>query len=232
MPVENYGVWKGKPNRYTYDTHEDDPRSPHLALFFADDEHNNARAAINIKSGDRSDSRLVFWTVADFQHPLIHKLRSLSTGFHNIAGIDEQGSDGLALDYIRFNLFQRQTGRLLPHDIPGENNDIIDVLAPILDRAVGSGANIFTYGSQFGDGEGIHNVHMNQGNPRQWASDNGVYQDGGIILQFEDHCEAVFIGFASQAVDTVDSGNRAGQPRPSTGYLTWAHVLGESRPRL
>jgi uncharacterized protein YukJ len=225
MPVGNYGVWKAKPIRYTYETREDDPRSPHLSLFFDDDELNNARAAINIKSGDGDDSRLVFWPVTDFQHPLIHELGLLDIGFHGLTGTDEQGPNSLALDYIRSNLFPRRTGRLLPHDIPGANNDIIDVLKPILDRAIGNGATIFLYGSRFGDGKGIHNVHMNQGNPQQWAHDNGVYQDGGFILQFENHWEAGFIGFASQAVHTVDNGSRSGQPTPSTGYLTWAHFL-------
>lgn len=230
MPVENYGVWKGKPIRYTYETHEEDPRSPHLMLLFTDERHTNPRAAINIKSGDRLDSRLAFWTVAEFQHPLVHRLSSLSPGFQNLVGTNEQGPDGLALDYIRSNLFQQQDGRLLPHDVPGEKNDIIDVLIPILDRAIGSNASIFVYGSRFGDGKGIHNVHMNQGNPRRWAGDNGVYQDGGIIFQFEDHWEAVFIGFASQAVDTVDIGGGAGQPRPSVGYRRWSSVLATVQP--
>jgi uncharacterized protein YukJ len=232
MPVENYGVWKGKPIEYTYQTHVEDPKSPHLTLVFTDNKGNNETAAINIKSGDRSDSRLAFWTVTEFQNPLTQKLRSLSTGFHNLAGTDEQGPNGLALDYIRSDIFQRRTGRLLPHDIPGARNDIIDVLAPILDEAIRNGATVFIYGSRFGDKKGIHNVHMNQGSPQRWARDNGVYQDGGIILQFEDHWEAIFIGFASQAVDTVDSGNGAGQPRPSTGYSTWARFLGQFRPRL
>lgn len=60
MPIQNYGVWKAKPVSYTYETREQDPRSPHLTLLFRDDGPGKARAAINIKSGDRSDSRLVY----------------------------------------------------------------------------------------------------------------------------------------------------------------------------
>lgn len=217
MPVKNYGVSKAKPTRYTYETDEQDSRSPHLELYYSNDEHNEGRAAINIKSGDRSDSRLVFWTVPNFRHPVTDSLANLSLGFHRLSATDE-----MALDYMRSNLFQYQSGTLLPHDIPGRNNDILDSLKPILDRAISSEATVYIFGSGFGDSEGIHNIHMNQGSSRAWVRDNGIYHDGCLIIQFEDHWEGVFIGFASQAVHTVDSGPQAGQPTPPQGYLTWA----------
>ncbi|KAF2266027.1 hypothetical protein CC78DRAFT_459950 [Lojkania enalia] len=220
MPIENYGVWKATPIRYTYETKEQDPKSPHLSLYYRDEEPAEGRAAINIKSGDKSDSRLVYWTVPDFHHPIIEGLADLSPGFHEL-----EANDDLALDYIRSNLFQRQTGKLLPHDIEGENNDILDTLKPIVDRAISSKATVYLFGSAFGDGKGIHNVHMNQGSPRRWARDNGVYHDGCLIIQFDDHWEGVFLGFASQAVHTGDSGRDAGQPTPPQGYLKWADFL-------
>ena len=220
MPVTNYGVWKAKPTRYTYETNEDDNRSPHLSLYYSDDDPNEGRAAVNIKSGDSKDSRLVYWTVPDLQHPVTDGLADLSLGFHGLASTNK-----LALDYIRSNLFQRNSGTLLPHDIPGEDNDILDKLIPIVDQAISKKATIYIFGSKFGDGKGIHNVHMNQGSPKRWAKDNGVYHDGCLIIQFADHWVGVFIGFASQAVHTRDSGAEAGQPIPPQGYLTWADFL-------
>lgn len=256
MPIQNYGVWKAKPVSYTYETREQDPRSPHLTLLFRDDGPGKARAAINIKSGDRSDSRLVYWLVEDFQHPLVDRLRKLDSGFRLLEGNNNNNNNnehhaggGLALDYIRGNLFQKQTGRLLPHDIPGQNNDIIDVLEPVLDRAIARRATIYLYGSRFDDdngSRGIHNVHMNQGSPKQWAGDNGAWQDGGLILRFDEetqnqdqdhesqdkgHWEAVFLGFASQAVHTEDPPSpRAGHPAPASGFRTWADFLDPSVP--
>ncbi|KFY68682.1 hypothetical protein V496_00895 [Pseudogymnoascus sp. VKM F-4515 (FW-2607)] len=225
MPVADYGVWKAKPVSYTYQTKKDDPVSPHLSLIFTDGRPGQARAAINIKSGDHSDSRLVYWLSRPFENPIVHKLEKLDSGFHLLKGTDEQRLGGVALDYIRGNLFQTQTGRLLPHDIPGEDNDILDVLRPLLDQAISNEATIYVYGSHFNDGKGIHNVHMNQGSPRRWERDNGIYQDGGFILQFKDHWEAVFIGFASQAVHTKDNPPRAGNPIPQNSYKTWADFL-------
>jgi len=225
MPVADYGVWKATATRYTYETDEQDSKSPHLSLYFSDDNPGEGRAAINIKSGDSSDSRLAFWTVPDFRHPITQKLAALSNGFKGLAGADQARPDSLALDYIRSNLFARQSGRILPHDIPGEKNDIIDVLKPIIDRTIEQNAHIYLYGSSFKDGKGIHNNHMNQGSPQRWARDNGVYHDGGLIIEFEDHWEGVFIGFASQAVHTKDDQPKAGSPIPPTGYMTWADFL-------
>ncbi|KAJ6439233.1 spectrin repeat domain-containing protein [Purpureocillium lavendulum] len=232
MPVADYGVWKAKPLRYTYETEKQDPNSPHLSLMFSDDERGQGRAAINIKSGDHSDSRLAYWLVQDLQHPIIDQLQVLDSGFRLLEGTNGQRHDGLALDYIRGNLFQKENGTLLPHDIPGEKNDIIDALTPVLNAAISREATIYLYGSHFDDGKGIHNVHMNQGSPRRWAKDNGVMQDGGFILQFNDHWEAIFIGFASQAVHTKDDPPGEGNPIPPVGYKTWANFLDSEVPAV
>ncbi|KAK3303917.1 uncharacterized protein B0T15DRAFT_485707 [Chaetomium strumarium] len=214
-----------RPIRYTYEDRDQDSVSPHLSLYFADNEDGEGRAAINIKSGDRRESRLAYWTVPRFAHPITQKLAALDNGFRRLAGTSEQGPGTLAIDFIRSNLFRRSDGRILPHDVDGPNNDILDQLKPILDRAILAGATVYIYGTQFSNGKGIHNVHMNQGNPQRWGWENGVFQDGALILDFEDHWEAIFIGFASQAVHTEDGPNEAGQPLPRTGYMTWANFL-------
>ncbi|KAE8354946.1 hypothetical protein BDV28DRAFT_130047 [Aspergillus coremiiformis] len=230
MPIEDYGVWKAKPVRFTYETDEEDHVSPHLSLFFttSDNSRGESRAAINIKSGDKSDSRLAFWLVKNFENFQNERLRELKPGFHRLEGA-EQGPNGLALDYIRGNLFRRETGRLLPHDVPGPDNDILDELIPVLDGAIANDSIIYIFGSRFGSGSGsgIHDIHMNQGSPRRWRRDNGVYQDGGILLDFGDHWTGVFIGFASQAVHT----DSEGQPSPPHGYLTWNDILNPEIPR-
>jgi len=226
MPVKDYGVWVAKPVRYTFEDRTQDNKSPHLSLFFTDNDRGEGRAAINIKSGNKDESRLAYWTVSKFEHLITSGLENLEPGFQLVVDTPAQGSTRLALDYIRGNLFNRNTGRILPHDVDGPNNDIIDQLKPILDRAIAHKATVYIYGSAFDNGKGIHNVHMNQGNSGKWLKDNGVLQDGGVIIQFADHWEAVFIGFASQAVHTTDGvGKEAGNPTPKEGFLTWANFL-------
>ncbi|KAI8662093.1 LTD domain-containing protein [Fusarium sp. Ph1] len=206
MVVESYGVWRAKPVRYTDEDRHQDSMSPHLSLYFTNDEAGEARAAINIKSGNRQESRLAYWTLSQFTHAITEKLDALKDGFQLLAGTSEQGPGGLALDFIRGNLFRRSHGRILPHDVDGPDNDILDQLKPILDRTISADATVYIYGSDFSDGRGIHN-------------------DGALIFKFEDHWEAVFLAFASQAVHTEDGPNDAGQPLPRTGYMTWADFL-------
>jgi len=57
----------------------------------------------------------------------------------------------------------------------------------------------------FDPGNGIHDIHMNQGNAGQFKKDNGVWQDGGLLVSYPDgHWSAVFLGFQSQAWHTND----------------------------
>ncbi|KFZ20422.1 hypothetical protein V501_00150 [Pseudogymnoascus sp. VKM F-4519 (FW-2642)] len=226
MPVAKYGVWKAKPVSYMYETAQfNDGQNPHLSLMFRDDKPGWGQAAINIKSGDTGDSDLVCWLSRTFQNPITNELDKLSAGFRLLESTDEQGPGGLALDYIQERLFQKETGKILPHDIEKEDNDILDALKPILDRAISNEATIYLYGSQFDAGKGIHNVHMNQGNKKPFIKDNGVFQDGGFLLQFNDHWEAVFIGFASQATRTEDGPVNPGFPIPLKDFGTWRDFL-------
>jgi hypothetical protein len=59
---------------------------------------------------------------------------------------------------------------------------------------------------------------MNQGNSGQFVGDDGVYQDGGILVHFPDQREwtAIFLKFQSQAWHTDDkTGHTIAAPAPS-----------------
>ena len=55
-------------------------------------------------------------------------------------------------------------------------------------------------------GNGIHDIHMNQGNVEKWKGDNGIWQDGGILIHFEKEEEwiGIFLAFQSQSWCTDD----------------------------
>jgi Uncharacterized conserved protein (DUF2278) len=61
---------------------------------------------------------------------------------------------------------------------------------------------------KFKPNRGVHDIHMNQGNPRAGghAGDNGVWRDGGLLLWFPeaDRWVAVFLAFQSQSWHTDD----------------------------
>ncbi|GKZ55643.1 hypothetical protein AnigIFM63309_000380 [Aspergillus niger] len=246
MPVKDYGIWKAFPAHYEFEDRFEDPKSPHLSLYYHD---NNAkmpqfdreyrhkhkgnppnklkpreipglfRAAINIKSTAK-ESRLAYWVNHNIvEHPIAEKLSSLDFGFHPIDQITD--FDGKGLDYIRGNLFTTKSGRVLPHDIPGTNNDIIDVLEPEVKKAIHHKATIYLFGSMFNTRNGIHNVHMNQGNIPHFVKDDGVFQDGGLLIEYDDHWTGVFLAFASQAAHTDDHNGHAFAKH----VVTWADIL-------
>ncbi|CAO3572974.1 unnamed protein product [Mortierella alpina] len=200
MPVPSYGVWVGIPTQCRAERDTDDHPTSHILLSFKEHPHGSRerQAAINVKSKG-SESRLVFWLVKDFKHPLIHQLNNLSLGFHTLPM--RGGLKGL--DYLRGEhpILDFQTGALLPHEAPGLDNDILEKLEPILNEAITDAAKVFLFGASYGTG--IHDIHMNQGSLPQFA--NGVGQDGAILLQHPDgHWEAVFLAFASQRIPTDD----------------------------
>lgn len=243
MPVDDYGVWKAVPVHYEVEDRYEDPNSPHLSLYYHENHEvepqfdvryrqkhkdkvsnkNNPkdipglfRAAINIKSIDR-DSRLAYWvkyTLSD--HTIVRDLTSLDFGFHDIEELNGKG-----LDYIRSDLFDAKKGRLLPHDIDSPNNDMIDVLVPEVQKSIDKQAEIYIFGSRFNTRDGIHNVHMNQGNIQKFRRDDGTFQDGGLLIHYKETGQwmGIFLAFASQAMHTDDNDGHA------ISSLTWGQFL-------
>lgn len=220
MPLNEYGVWTGKAVRVSAETAQDDPESPHIHLFYDDGtqgEYDNARrASINVKSGS-AISELVVWVDLNFNHPLTEKLDELDYGFTRIQGT----VNSLALDYIRGNLIKLETGKVLPHDIPGTENDVLDIVLPLLESAVQRQAVVHLFGEPYlPDRQGIHDVHMNQGSVGRFTRYNGTWQDGGLFIKNSDGTyTAIFIAFASQAAHTDESTGNALPGSSNLGQL-------------
>jgi hypothetical protein len=56
-------------------------------------------------------------------------------------------------------------------------------------------------------GNGVHDIHMNQGNSRRFSGDDGVWQDGGILIHFpaQSRWVGIFLAFQSQSWHTDDT---------------------------
>lgn len=216
--IQRYGVWFARPINYCVEYEEDDPESPHIYLKFQDKSQKEFKAAINIKSRDKKESRLVYWINKNVDASVIDDFKNLKPGYHSLEGNPK------GLDYLRDNrrgeLFDEKSGILLEHDIPGKDNDIIDKLKPLLDRSIKEKATIHIFGSKYKDSLGIHEVHMNQGSLPRFS--NGVQQDGALLFHFEQPSEwvGVFLAFASQRVPTDDE---TGQPLKNAE--SWAKKL-------
>jgi uncharacterized protein YukJ len=228
MPLRSYGVLAGR----VVDTRREGASdTPHYQVHLVDDAGTNFRVAVNVES-QQSPSELLYLVVDDFQHPLTAALPPAGSGWTPLPS----RPGGADLDYIRANLFDPSTMRLLPPDVTGPDNDLADLLDHYIRRAQGD-ADVTTYvfGERWGPesgtadkifgfrpGNGVHDVHMNQGNSGQFRRDDGVWQDGGILLHLarESRWVAIFLAFQSQAWHTDDTTGHAiegTEPRPGTG---------------
>ena len=72
---------------------------------------------------------------------------------------------------------------------------------------------IYAFGSAFSDAgkvDGIHDIHMNQGNPmNNHGGDNGIWQDGALFISLPSKAiwTAVFIAFQTESWNTDSKGN-------------------------
>ena len=80
---------------------------------------------------------------------------------------------------------------------------------------------------------GVHDIHMNQGNPLAGghAGDNGVWQDGGLLLWFPkaDRWVTVFLAFQSQSWHTDD---HTGNPIEGRTGAEAARFDAQNRPLI
>jgi len=228
MALKQYGVLKGKAINKIIGQGS----SPHYEIHLIDDT-TDYRIAINVKS-NLAPSELLYLVLDDFKHPILDSLTALDSGFTAL----QSAPDKMALDYIRGNLFDPNQMRPLPHNIPGPDNDLNEKIDAYVQRAIGDErASIYAFGQRWGPeneikdkyfgfkpGNGIHDVHMNQGNLGEFIKDDGPWQDGGLLFHFPsidkvdagvgaelwpEQWVAVFLAFQSQCWHTNDqSGHR------------------------
>jgi uncharacterized protein YukJ len=237
MPLSRYGVLKGRVTQQL----AGQGSAPHHQLRIID-QVADYRAAVNVRSA-LAPSELMFAIVDDFQHPLTEALQRLPMGFTEL----EPRPGGLALDYIRGNLFGAQRLKILPYVEVGPANDLYDQLDALAERVMGDGAaTIYVFGEPwsaepqkdkymgFFPGAGVHNIHMNQGNDAKFAGDDGPWQDGGLLFSFPQpdrslRWVAVFLAFQSQALHTDDiTGHTLTAPAARDGLV---HIVA-ARPRV
>jgi uncharacterized protein YukJ len=217
-----YGVLRGKVDQFR---REDDFNTPHLQIRIVDENNQAWRVPVNVLSKDQSF--LVFHRADPLQsHPVLTGLTQVASGFTHLPASSR--STSTALDYFRAPLFNWPTGIAVSHVGPGENDDLQDMLVMYLKQLKTQNGELFVFGVKFpepgesfnpssidrtfGTSQGFHDIHMNQGNPSgQFASDNGVFQDGGLVLKFPSRFVGLFLRFQTQWLPTD---NTTGHPLP------------------
>jgi uncharacterized protein YukJ len=183
--------------------------------------------AVNIESTDGSE--VLYAINQSFTPPDVPGLTALPGGMTPLPS----QPNGLALDYVREQIDGRPmitlaSLTLLPKKISPANTKsdrtraeaLSDAVTTLISQAIADGnATLYAFGSAFADSgqvDGIHDIHMNQGNPISggFAGDNGVWQDGAMFLQAPSLSSgpaqtwvAVFIAFQTESWDTDNNGN-------------------------
>ena len=213
MPLKNYSVLKGRPVNNRLAT----GGNPHYQVLISaqGDLH---RIAVNVRSADGSE--VEFLVRSRFEHPITSDLGSLIEGLHRAAA----RPGGIALDFIRGNLLQPWEMKPLPLAAAGPDNDLNEKIDAYVQRAMSDEhAMLYAFGEAwfepdkadqyfgFKPGRGIHDIHMNQGDPSgTHAPDNGPWQDGGLIFEFPQAGQwvAIFLKFQTQAWHSDDERGR------------------------
>jgi uncharacterized protein YukJ len=216
MPIRNFGVLKGRVLRGIAEHHV---RTPHYEIL-VDAAGVQFRVAVDTRSADHGRPDLLFASDEDFRHPLTERLATVEDGFHPIGA-------GAGLDYVRGGFVERGKMHAIPSDLPGPDNDLNEKVGRWVDRAAADPSiAMYAFGGRWGPepqrrdaifrflpGNGLHDVHMNQGSPPgRHAHDNGAGQDGALLfhLEREDRWIALFLAFQSQSWQTDERGDVPG----------------------
>jgi uncharacterized protein YukJ len=223
MPITNYSVLAGDPvgGKVVSGT------SAHYQITM-----NAAKGpftvAVNIQSVDGSE--VLYAIEENFTPPDLTGLLALPMGMTALKS--EPG--GLALDFVRSQvngkaMITKQQMTLLPKasttkGLSVEAAAVQEAKVAALKNAVVTLLNmtiadkdgvIYAFGSAFADGgkvDGIHDIHMNQGNPvNNHGGDNGIWQDGALMIHLPatKTWTAVFIAFQTESWSTDSKGNPA-----------------------
>jgi len=186
MAVKDYGLLVGSitDSRYFYGNHYQ------IRVKAGQDEY---RIAVNIQSADKSD---VMMYVSDhYQHEFLDRVLekgNFQPGFHPIGS--GKGVSSWGLDFLRRQLLDFNQMIPMPMKTPGPDNDLLERVSYEVKRGQKQNAIIYAWGSRWQEtgkdkyfedmaSFGIHDIHLNQGNPIGYHDDdNGTWQDGSLCI--------------------------------------------------
>ena len=202
------------------------PGSPHYVITVKGDGDRLFKIVINSASdqiGEDGNNNVYFYADLNFSDPVTEKLAPLSHDLHT--------DDFPRLDYWQDrSLLDLHRMRPIPFkDEDGNRADVNDIIDDVLtidtekepqslpyDNGSGqihnrdfftpSDTNVIVYGFGFlfqPKQDGLHETHMNQGNPRgrHWR-ENGAFQDGAVIIERAGSFAALFTAFQTQCLPT------------------------------
>jgi hypothetical protein len=226
MPlVHGYCVVIGTLHHYNRDPINDYGQYYHDNIYLTTPE-GQYHCAVDVDSKQTNDG--INWRVVSISASEMKGVAEMTNGRHDLPFHNQAGAPtGGAIDNIRtagfhrpgcvavfvrydplFELLRRIFNAIVnPPWSGGDSKAALDVLEPLLDQS----QRLFVFGEPFHyGGLGVHNIHQNQGDPAnsQWWAENGIWQDGGTIIQKTDGSYVAYLTkFKTQATNTDANGH-------------------------
>jgi uncharacterized protein YukJ len=195
-------------------------RRPHYHIL-VETENQQFDIAVNIASEDPhvDDVRVLYAIKRNITPPQSDALLKLNNGMYNLPS---HGINGI--DFVSDHLVTKEEMKPLPlfdRSAPIEDQGSEEVKQLIDDVVADPNAVVFAFGHRydqqssrnaawgFSPDDGIHNIHMNQGNYRGNHDDeNGRGEDGALFIYFPDTnvWHAVYIAFQTQSFNNDSNG--------------------------
>ena len=213
MPLSNgYGVVIGQVNNHFIEPPDNQGRWPHYKIF-VDTPNGQYECVINLKS--RTEVKVQYRDFRNQRLSLFSNITNLPDGFHLL---QSNGNSG-ALDHLRhpglkdpicndrFFWWRRRKRCKCTQWWNESGLNLVELMEYYLTNV----ERIYVFGEPYTNGLGLHNVHMNQGDPinSPFSQENGIWQDGGIILQYftpEPRLSIFLTKFQTQSFRTDNQG--------------------------
>ncbi|CAM2167961.1 DUF2278 domain-containing protein [Paraburkholderia sacchari] len=175
--------------------------------------------AVNVGTTD-ADDLLKYKLPFDFRHAVLATLQSAAPGSHDLTGQDALP----ALDFQRSD-FLANTGNWRDSDVMDGSNAVepVATLERLLVRAMQAGFDVYVFGRFYSEGNGLHDVHMNQGSKGEFIhrpgddskDHNDIWQDGALLVDLGAPQWALYVAaFDQQWLPTDDLGNPTPDSKP------------------
>jgi hypothetical protein len=216
MPLPNYGVVCGTFDHFRKENTDDFGNWYH-GFVYVNTGNSVYECAVDVNSptGD-----FEYMMLGALDPNMFTNISGLSNGYHELP---RNASSG-AIDFVRSPFVNEAKGCLAllltfwnsifhTNKKVWTKNNGDEVLDKLRDMVTGS-TRVYVFGAPYTyGGPGVHDVHMNQGDPKgsQWYAANGIWQDGCVIVARpgEDKLRGYFGKFVSQTLNTDNNGNPA-----------------------
>lgn len=214
MPLASYGVLIGSLNRFT----REDPNnygSWYHGKLYVDTPAGQYECAVDVST---PSGVKVQYRVVHNLNPTLVAVLSLADGWHTLTSDSTSG----ALDYVRSSMLHSFQGcltviaspiidffnALLRSLFEAWTDSTGDNALDVMDSLLTVGGKVYVFGAPYTTGKGVHDIHMNQGDPAgPFQHLDAIWQDGGTIVQRPNGELVAFLTkFSTQSLNTDANG--------------------------